>query len=78
MADKVITVFDPNQPISSANPVPTSVVSQLSAIGVPSGVTYQAANYSQPGVTTFIGGRPMTRTPGNPADVALSTIVRAG
>jgi phage protein U len=69
---------DPSQPIGPHNLLPTSAIAQLSAAGASPGVTYNAATYSQPGVSGVVGSGPPAQPPGNPANVSPSTIVRAG
>jgi hypothetical protein len=71
-------IFDPNQPTSAGNQAPSIAISSLSTIGVPAGVSYNAAPYSQPGVSAIVGFAPGGITPGNPSSVAPATIVRAG
>jgi phage protein U len=70
--------FDPNQPINASNLLPTSAITQLGLAAAIGGATYSPAAYSQPGVSGIAGAGPGPLTPGNPADVPTSTIVRAG
>jgi phage protein U len=70
--------FDSAQPVSAANQLPASAIVQLSNLGVPPGVTYSQATYSQPGVSAIVRVGPAAATPGNPDSVPPSQIVRAG
>ena len=69
--------LDSQQPVSAANLLPVSAIVQLSNLGVPPGVTYSRATYSEPGVSAFVGAGPVAATPGNPDSVPPSEIVRA-
>jgi phage protein U len=72
-------LFDSSPPVGPLNPFPASAVVRLSDVAAQSGVTYSAANYSQPGVSGIVAGSgPWALTPGNPGDVPPSQIVRAG
>ncbi len=72
-------VYDPNQPVSANNPLPSQQISSISTIGVPAGVTYQRTPYSQPGVSALVGFAPEGITPGtSPDNVPVSVIVRQG
>jgi phage protein U len=70
-------VFDFFQEISSGNPAPASEIVQLSGSAVYGGVTYSAADYSQPGVSGLVSSGPVTTSPGTFTNVGASTIVRA-
>jgi hypothetical protein len=72
------STYDPSAPISAANELTPAAVTQLGLVGAIGGATYSPAAYSQPGVSGIAGGGPGPLTPGNPADVSASTIVRAG
>jgi len=61
--------------LQTGTPPPQSLITSLAAAP---GVSYSAATYSQPGVSGIAGTGPSAVTPGNPDDVPLSTIVRAG
>ena len=69
--------FDPLQEISSGNLAPVSEIVQLTGSGVYGGVTYSAAEYSQPGVSGVVTGGAAAQTPGNINNVSASAIVRA-
>jgi len=73
-----VAVFDPNQPVSALNPLPTSSILQLTSAGVQPGMTYSRAAYQQPGMSAVVGLGPVGAGPGNPNDVLPATIVRAG
>jgi phage protein U len=73
------TTYDPaNQSISPTNQLTPAAVTQLGLVGAIGGVSYSPVAYSQPGVSGIAGAGPAPITPGNPADVPTSTIVRAG
>jgi hypothetical protein len=78
MAGAAPVIFDPNQPISATNQPPSVAISQLSTIGVPAGVSYNATPYSAPGISAIVGFAPEGIATGNPASVLPSVIVRAG
>lgn len=72
------TTYNPNQPISPHNLLPTNAIVQLTNAGAGPGVTYTEIPYNQPGVSSLTGPGPATATPGDPTTVATTTIVRAG
>jgi phage protein U len=72
------SAYDPSAPISPTNELTPAAVTQLGLVGAIGGVSYSPAAYSQPGVSGIAGAGPAPITPGNPADVPTSTIVRAG
>ncbi len=73
-----VQIYDPNQPVDAGNQLPPQQIAELGAAGVPPGVTYSFSPYSQPGVSALVGFAPPVPPPGNPDDVPLSTITRAG